>query len=405
MLSSVAEDPACWAEEFSVMFARVAPVFASAPVRKRARSYLLGLLSQQERKNGWTIAELAGEQSPDGMQRLLNRCTWDDAQARAGLREYVVAQAGDPGAVVIADETGFAKKGRRSAGVQRQYSGTLGRVENCQIGVHLAYAVPGTGFRALIDAELYVPRSWTGDRDRCEDAGIPDDRTFATKPELARQMLARVIAACVPFAWFTADEAYGQNPGLREWLETEKVKYVLVVPCSQLIETAAGKRRADELAALVPHEAWQRLSCGDGSKGPRMFDWALVATAGPQRHLMIRRSLHPGETGKIEIAYYLCWAPRPVTLAELARVAGARWGVEDCFGETKNETGLDHYQARLYIAWYRHITLAMLAHAFLAVTAARARPPSPRQSGETLGQEPSGGHQPAREGTRPRHTL
>src|ERR1039457_6948902 len=285
------------------------------------------------------------------MQRLLNFYAWDEDAVRDALRRYVVSRIGHQGGVLVADETGFLKKGNRSAGVQRQYSGTAGRVENCQLGVFLAYAAPD-GERALIDRELYLPESWTADRDRCREAGIGDDVGFATKPERARKMAERAVAAGVPFSWFTADEAYGQNPGLRGWLEEQRISYVMAVPCSKHCATAVGPLRADELAARVPDRGWQVLSCGDGSKGPRLYDWALIGLAGPGRHLLIRRSLVPDAKGELELAFFLCSAPPGITLAELVAVAGARWAVEDCFAEAKNETGLDHYQVRRYRAWY-----------------------------------------------------
>jgi len=243
------------------------------------------------------------------------------------------------------------------------------------------------GARALIDRELYLPGKWTDDRQRCRAAGIGDGVPFATKPELAKAMAGRAVRAGVPFSWLTGDEAYGGNPGLREWLEKEEIPYVLGIACNAMIPTAAGAKRANELAALVPAAAWQRLSCADGSKGPRLYDWALVATASKEHWLLVRRSLQLNEKGELELAFYRCWSPRPVTLAELAAVAGARWGVEDCFAEAKNEAGLDHYQVRKYRAWYRHITLSMLAHAFLAVTARAMRPapPEPPPASENAG--------------------
>jgi SRSO17 transposase len=367
---------AAWTEPFNEMFALVAGVFAEAPSRRRARAYLLGLLSQAERKNGWTIAELSGDSSPAGMQRLLNFYAWDEDTARDVLRGYVTRHLGDPGAVLAVDETGFLKKGTKSAGVARQYTGTAGRVENSQVGVFLAYAAPD-GARALVDRELYLPKAWTGDRARCRAAGIADDVAFATKPELAWQMIGRALDAGVPFSWVTGDEVYGGNPKLRQRLEERQVPYVMAVACSEMAATPAGSFRADELAALVPAGAWERLSCADGSKGPRLHDWALIETADAGHWLLARRSLHPGEKGQLELAFFRCWSPRPVTLAELAAVAGARWGIEDCFAEAKNETGLDHYQVRKYRAWYRHATLSMLAHAFLAVTAHAMRPAPP----------------------------
>jgi SRSO17 transposase len=358
-------DLTAWRAGFDEAFARIAGRFAQACSRKRARAYLLGLLSRCERKNGWTIAELAGDATPDGMQRLLNFYSWSADDVRDDLRAYVAGRIGDSGGVLIPDETGFLKKGRMSAGVQRQYSGTAGRVENCQLGVFLAYAVPGGG-RALIDRELYLPASWTQDRDRCRAAGIGDDVEFATKPELARQMIGRAIEAGVAFRWVTADEAYGQNTPLRDWLEARQVRYVLAVPKSFTAVTAAGPRRADQLAELVPAAGWQQLSCGGGAKGPRFYDWALIATASPAHHVLARRPVTGGE-----LAFFTCHAPAGTPLSELVTVAGARWAVEECFQAAKNETGLDHYQVRRYDAWYRHATLSMLALAFLAVTAAQ----------------------------------
>jgi SRSO17 transposase len=370
---------AAWSESFNEMFAQVAGVFANAAVRRHGRGYLLGLLSHAERKNSWSLAEFAGDVSPDGMQRLLNFSPWDEDACRDAVRRYVVRNLGEPGAVLAVDETGFLKKGRMSAGAARMYTGTAGRVENCQVGVFLAYAAPD-GSRALIDRELYLPQKWAGDRDRCRAAGIGDDVAFATKPQLARQMIERAVAGGVPFSWVAGDEVYGGNPGLRGWLEKEQISYVMAVACDEMIAVAAGPRRADGLAALVPAGAWQRLSCADGSKGPRLYDWALLDTASADHRLLVRRSLRPGEKGELELAYFLCCTPRGATLAELVAVAGARWAVEDCFAEARNETGLDHYQVRRYRAWYRHITLSMLAHAFLAVAAHAARTgPPPRE--------------------------
>ncbi len=323
---------AAWSERFNEMFAGVAGEFENAGSRKRARAYVLGLLSHTERKNGWTLAEFAGDRVPDGMQRLLNFCSWDADAVRDAVRRYVVTNLGDPAAVLVADETGFLKKGRMSAGVARQYTGTAGRVENAQVGVFLAYAAPD-GPRALIDRELYLPEKWAADRDRCRAAGIGDDVAFATKPKLAQDMLERAVAAGVPFAWFAGDEVYGQNPGLRGWLEDREISYVMAIPCSEMMIAAGRKRRADELAALVPADGWQQLSCADGSKGPRLYDWALIATASHDHRLLARRSLHLNEKGEKELAYFLCYAPRGATLAELVAVAGARWAVEDCFAE------------------------------------------------------------------------
>jgi SRSO17 transposase len=358
-------DLAAWRAGFDDVFARIAGRFAQACSRKRARAYLLGLLSRCERKNGWSIAELAGDATPDGMQRLLNFYSWSADAVRDDLRDYVAAEFGDCSGVLIPDETGFLKKGMMSAGVARQYSGTAGRIENCQVGVFLAYAVPGGG-RALIDRELYLPQAWTDDRDRCHRAGISDDVAFATKPELARQMIERALCAGMPFGWVAADEVYGQNGPLRHWLEEHHVSYVLAVPRSFCAATAAGKIRAADLAAWVPAAGWQQMSCGDGAKGPRFYDWAVIATASPVHQLLVRRPVSGGE-----LAFFTCHAPAGTTLAELVTVAGTRWAIEESFQAAKNETGLDHYQVRRYDAWYRHATLSMLALAFLQVTAAQ----------------------------------
>ena len=269
---------AAWSESFNEMFAQVAGVFWNAAVRRHGRWYVLGLLSHQERKNSWWLAEFAGDVSPDGMQRLLNFSPWDEDACRDAVRRYVVRNLGDPAAVLAVDETGFLKKGKMSAGVARQYTGTAGRIENAQVGVFLAYAGPD-GSRALIDRELYLPEKWTGDRDRCRAAGIGDDIAFATKPELARKMIGRAVKAGVPFAWVAGDEVYGGNPKLRSWLEEQEIPYVMAVACSEMITVKAGSRRADELAAMVPRDGWQWLSCADGSKGPRLYDWALIGTA------------------------------------------------------------------------------------------------------------------------------
>src|SRR6202453_5156160 len=272
------DEHAAWSESFNEMFAQVAGCFGNAAVRRHGRGYLLGLLSHQERKNSWTLAEFAGDVPPDGMQRLLNFSPWDEDACRDALVRYVLRNLGDPAAVLAVDETGFLKKGTMSAGVARMYTGTAGRVENCQVGAFLAYAA-SDGARALVDRELYLPRAWTDDRDRCRAAGIADDVPFATKAELAWRMVERAADAGVPFSWVTGDEVYGGNPGLRRRLEERRLPYVIAVACNETVSVPAGSFRADALAALVPAGAWERLSCADGSKGPRLYDWALIETA------------------------------------------------------------------------------------------------------------------------------
>jgi len=370
-------DLKAWVAGLDDLFALVAGRFGRVEPRRRARAYVRGLLAPLAVKNGWTLAEAAGDATPDGMQRLLNAAAWDAGDVRDDVRGYVARHLGAADGVLVVDETGFLKKGARSAGVQRQYSGTAGRIENCQLGVFCAYAT-GKG-RALVDRELYLPKSWTDDPGRCQEAAVPEDVQFATKPELARRMLERALDAGVPAAWVTADEAYGRDSKFRAWLEQRRVGYVVAVGSNQAIAGDAGASRADVLAAHAPELAWKRRSCGDGSKGPRVYDWAAATLPqdgteppGWSRYLLVRRSLARNAKGEHEHAYYLCFAPSGTPDEELIRVAGSRWAVEACFQAAKNEVGLDNYQVRRYDAWYRHVTLALLAHAYLAVTAANA---------------------------------
>jgi SRSO17 transposase len=359
------------AAELDRVHERIAGRFGRAEPRARAREYLCGLVAGLERKNGWTLAEHAGEVSPDGMQRLLRRADWDVDGVRDDVRAYVIGQLGARDGVLIADDTGFLKKGTRSAGVQRQYSGTAGRTENCQVGVLLAYA--SARGHALIDRELYLPRSWADDRGRCREAGIPDEAEFATKPQLAQAMISRALEAGVPFAWFTADETYGQAKWLQAWLEERDIWYVMAIRCSDTLTTPAGEQRADALIAAVPPRSWQQISAGAGAHGPREYDWARVPVRpgwrrGRGHWLLARRSLADPE----EIAYYACYGPRRSSTADLAWTAGSRWHIEECIQQAKGEAGLDHYQVRTWRAWYAHITLSMLALAWLAASRAQA---------------------------------
>jgi SRSO17 transposase len=334
--------------------------------RRRARAFVLGLLSGLRRKNCWTIAEQAGDATPDGMQHLLAAARWDADAVRDDVRGYVIEHLGSPDAVLVVDETGDVKKGRASAGVQRQYSGTAGRVENCQVAVFLSYASPAG--HALIDRELYLPRSWTADQDRCAAAGIAQGTVFATKPWLARRMIARALDAGCPATWVTGDEVYGADPGLRADLERRQAGYVLAVAASHQVITAAGSCQVRTIAGRLPRRAWQRYSAGEGAKGHRYYDWAWMAIdPGKPGHrwLLIRRNRHTGE-----LAFYRCHSPRHVPLPALARIAGTRWTTEENFQAGKGLTGLDEHQVRRWDSWYRWTTLAMLALAFLTITAA-----------------------------------
>jgi SRSO17 transposase len=368
------EEVWAWAAGLEALHTRIAGRFARAEPRRRALAYLRGLLGNVTRKNGWQLAEHAGEATPDGMQRLLASADWNPDLVRDDLRAYVVDHLGDPGAVLVVDETGFLKKGTTSVGVQRQYSGTAGKVDNCQVGVFLAYA--SAKGRAFIDRELYLPERWTEDPERCRAARVPEEIRFGTKPELAQLMLERALDAGVPAAWVTADEVYGGSPTLRQWLEGRGLWHVLAVKCTELLalDGPQGPERtsAEQLAAAVPAEQWIACSAGHGAKGRRLYDWArveLAVPAGPgmARWLLVRRSRRDGE-----LAFYACFGPADTSLVGLVRVAGTRWAVEEGFQQAKTEVGLDHYEVRRWPGWYRHVTLALLAHAFLVVTRATA---------------------------------
>jgi SRSO17 transposase len=356
------------------LLARVAGRFGRVEPRRRVRAFVLGLLADLPRKNCWTIAEHAGDATPDGMQHLLSRAVWDTDGVRDDLRDYVVEYLVDPGAVLVVDETGDVKKGSSTIGAARQYTGTAGRVENAQVAVYLSYA--GQAGHAMIDRELYLPKSWTTDPARCAGAGVPDDVEFATKPQLARAMIGRALDAGVPARWAAGDEVYGADPALRAELEARQLGYVLAIGCDRRLPTAAGPIRADTLAASVPQGAWARLSAGRGAKGHRYYDWAWVSLTTESGHhwLLIRRHPRHGE-----LAFYRCYSPIPVRLGELVRVAGRRWTIEESFQAGKGLAGLDEHQVRRWLAWRRWTLLAMLAHAVLAVIAAtqRARHPPP----------------------------
>ncbi len=272
-----------WGAALDEVHGRLRPHFGRAESRRRVRRYVEGLLGPTERKNGWQLAEQAGEATPHAMQRLLAGAKWDADAVRDALRGYVVAQLADPGAVLIVDETGFLKKGVKSAGVQRQYSGTAGRVENCQVGVFLAYATPQG--RTFLDRELYLPQGWAEDRARRDETGVPADVAFRTKPELARVMLARALDAGVSAAWVTGDAVYGHSPALRGWLAARRQPYVLAVPANEPVLIGGPRARAAATAAggvaAVPPGRWPCLSAGDGSKGPRLYDWCGCRCPGP----------------------------------------------------------------------------------------------------------------------------
>jgi SRSO17 transposase len=349
------------------------PHFHRPEAHQHASDYLRGLLADVERKNGWQLAERVGYDHPRGIQRVLDRYAWDADAVRDDLRRFVVMELGEPDGILVVDETGFPKQGTHSAGVARQYSGTLGKIANCQVGVFLGYA--SARGQVALDRELFVPQDWFSDRARCRQAGIPDAVEHQTKPQIALTMLERALDAGVPAAWVTGDEVYGSDSKLRRALEGRGERYVLAVRSNQSVTTwppygAPGQSSVAAVAATVPAEAWQRLSCGEGAQGPRLYDWAWTPLRPALRegwvHWMLLRR-HPERPA--QVAYYLVYAPEETPLIAVVRVAGARWSIDDLFKLAKGQVGLDHYEVRSWHGWYRHITLALLALAVLTVGA------------------------------------
>ena len=375
-IATSAADVAGWAAEIDRVRDRIGPRFARSEARRRAGLYRRGLLAGGERKNGSRLAEFAGDLSPANVQHFVGRAAWDADAVRDDLRAYGAERLGEPGGVLVVDETGFLKKGTKSCGVQRQYSGTAGRVENCQVGVFLAYR--SSRGHALIDRALYLPNDWVEDADRRKAAGVPAATAFATKPRLAEAMIARARRPGVRAAWVTGDAVYGNDGAFRRYLERAGQPYVMAVQAGQRLWVGFTRRRVATLADEFGAGAWHRATAGDGAKGPRWFDWA-VASHGPvddrgwQLWLLVRRHWdRPGER-----AYYLCRGPADTPWRELVRVAGARWAVEECFELAKGDCGLDEYEVRGWTGWHRHVTLSMIA---LAVVAAiRSRLPAPRR--------------------------
>ncbi|HZR41880.1 MAG TPA: IS701 family transposase [Ktedonobacteraceae bacterium] len=349
--------------------ALIAPYFARPETRLRALAYLQAILSDLPRKNGWQIAEQAREARPDGMQRLLTSAVWSADRVRDELRAYILQRFGDPQAIVVIDETSFPKRGKHSAGVARQYCGTSGEPANCQVGVFLSYV--GEKGHTLLDRELYIPDRWFTDPQRCQQAGIPETTGFQTKCELARTMVKRLLQAGVPMRWVVADCVYGSNQDLREDLERHGIFYGLGVRCDEAVEimTPLGRTRmtvAEAEARFLGADDWQRLSMGNGTKGPRSFDWACLPMLSHgqedgQHWLLMRREI----SDPTKKRYYFVFGPTGTTLAEMVEAIGARWKIEEDF-ETGKDIGLDQYEVRTWIAWYRHVTLVLVALAALS---------------------------------------
>lgn len=365
-----------WADEVEAVAERIGRRFARSEPRQRAGGYIRGLLSDAERKNGWQVAEHLGEATPDGVQHLLARADWDADAVRDDLMGYVAEHLGDPDGVLVVDETGFLKKGTKSCGVARQYTGTAGRIENAQVGVFLGYSARKG--RALVDRALYLPKEWAADTERRKGAGVPGEVAFATKIVLARRMIDRAVAAGVPARWVTADAVYGSDYHFRATAEGHGLGYVVGVRSDFAVWSGFRQVRATAVLAEVPADAWQRLSCGDGAKGPRVYDWALVRTNSPDpdeyaRWVLIRRSV----SDPAEVAYFACGGPPATTIQQLVLVAGARWAIEDLFELAKGDCGLDEYEVRSWTGWHRHVTLSLWALAVVAVI--RSRLPLPRR--------------------------
>ena len=371
-------DPVRWREAFGAVLDRIESRFVRYEPLRHAADLMLGMLAPLERKNCWTIAEHRGEESPAALQHLLSRACWDADAVRDDLRGYVTDAFGEPDAILVIDETGDLKHGDHSVGVQRQYTGTAGRIENAQVAVFVTYAARRG--HALIDRALYLPRAWTDDQQRCAAAGVPVDVGFATQPALATAMLIRAVEAGVPAGWVAGDEVYGADPTLRATVRELGLGYVLQVAANRRVPTQGGPQRVDAIAELIGPDDWQSYSAGRGSKGPRYYQWAWIALLPEdedaddtgQHHLLIRRNPSSGE-----LAYLRCYSPTPVPLSALVRVTGQRWRIEENFQSAKELTGLDQHQVRRWTSWHRWTTLAMLAHAFLAVATCAERDLAP----------------------------
>jgi SRSO17 transposase len=347
-------------------------VFAQARSRLTAFACIGALLAEPgDRRSCWQLAEAAGHATPRQMQALLAEHAWDWAAALAALQRFIVARLGDPGAIVVLDETAELKKGTATVGVGRQHAGITGQVENCQTVVFAAYVTARA--HALFDFRLYLPRQWCQDSKRRQRAHVPEEAEFTTKPALGTAMITAAADAGVPFAWVAADEVYGRGRKLREACEKDKKGYVLTVPVNFAVTVPSGRKTTvSALSRLIPAAVRETRSCGRGCKGHRDYAWAWAATASPRHWVLIRCSLtDPGD-----LAFFYCHAPagRPVSLPILIKVAGKRWPVEECLQQGKGQAGLDQHQVRTWHSFHRHTVLSMCAQALLAVAAARPAP-------------------------------
>jgi len=354
-------------QEYNNLMYRIAPVFASEPGFRNAKMYIQGLLGPVERKNGWQMSEYLGRLTPYALQQFIYRGAFSADELRDAGRSYIVEHLGDEDGILVTDETGFLKKGDMSCGVSRQYSGTAGKVENCQVGVFLTYA--SDKGHCAIDRRLYMPEEWTNDSERMKKAGVPEDVDFRTKPQLALRMIKAATEEGVPYRWVTGDTVYGDNRVIREWLERNQKSYVLCLSRKEYINDGSQYTSiANILSNLPAEEGWFEASCGDGTKGERLYDWYLMAVDPPseegfKRWLLVRRS----QTDTSDVQAHICFAKEDTPAQKLVKVAGTRWTVEMCFEESKKEVGMDQYEFRGYDGWYKHITLSCIALALLTV--------------------------------------
>jgi len=353
--------------EYNKLMNRLGEVFFSDLGFENAQKYMKGLLSNAERKNGWQLSEITGESTAYKLQQLIYRGSYSADKIRDITREYVKENLGEADGVLVADDTGFIKQGEKSCGVQRQYTGTLGKICNCQLGVFLTYA--SSKGHTPIDRRLYMPEVWMDDKPRREEAGVPEDLKFQTKPELALEMIQEATIAGMPYKWVTGDCAYGDSRAIRKWLEENGKSYVLNISRKEYIDNES----IDAILSKLPCDGWFEASCGNGSKGERIYDWQILPTSGVvpegfKRVILVRRSKGDPK----EMKAYLAYAPKATSDKKLVEIAGIRWTVEMCFKEAKGEVGLDQYEVRNYDSWYKHITFAMTALALITVLASNS---------------------------------
>jgi len=365
-----------WAASLRNVKRRIRPLFLQERVAASAGQFLDGLLGNEPRKTGWMRAEAAGDPGPWRQQAILGRGRWDADALRDIVREYALETLADEDAVLVIDETGFLKQGKASCGVARQYTGSAGKITNCQIGVFACY-VSRHG-HAFIDRALYLPKEWTDDPKRLKAAHVPEDQSFATKPQIARRMIARALAAKVPFSFVAADSVYGTGD-IETMLRKAGKSYVLGVAANHVFHSWGKKQlvggSAAKIAQSLPKSAWRRLSSGEGTKGPRLHDWAYLELADLDvseyndtlegtwtRGMLARRNIADGE-----LAFFSIWCPKGTPMKKLISVEGHRWSIEDSFETAKNELGLDHNETRSWHGWHRHVSLVMLAFAVMAV--------------------------------------